>query len=68
MHASQRVASSQCFHHSCRPLARGETLPQLPTLAEQLAAFQAEAERERAAAAQDPSPAEIQDEDDDDGF
>ncbi len=66
MHASHRVASSQCFHHSCRPLAQGEPLPRLPSLAEQLIAFQAEAERERARATVEDQHVEALDDEDDD--
>lgn len=40
MHTNQRVASSQQFHHSCRPLRNGEAIPRPPSLAEQLMACQ----------------------------
>lgn len=52
MHVSQRATSSQCFHHSSRPLAEGETLPSLPSLTQQLVAFHVQLAREQAAAAE----------------
>lgn len=68
MHASHRVASSQRFHQICRPLAQGEPLPHLPSLAEQLIAFQADVARERDAALEDEAVNEIWDDEDDDAF